>query len=98
MATDQDTRCSRLAKPPEVVSTHDGSQYLGLAELSRKLLLSPRSVRTYIHQPNNPLPAYLLGRKYLFLWSEVQAWIQRHRVETVDTDVLVEEITASFKG
>lgn len=71
-------------------STH--TVYVDTRELSRRLSLSQRTIRTYLHQPDNPLPAYQIGNKLLFFWPEVQAWVRKYRVKTINTDVMVEDL------
>lgn len=66
--------------------------YIDLARLSSMLSLSSRTIRSYINQPDNPLPTYKIGRKFLFSWAEVEAWIQIYKVKIINTDVMVEDL------
>ena len=98
MTRNQSIQCGGGESWPDMKSTHEDSRYLGLAELSQKLSMSPRSLRSYIRQPDNPLPAYRLGRKYLFFLPEVMAWIRTHKVKTVDVDVIVTNVLNNLQG
>ena len=71
--------------------------YIGIGELAKRLSLSQRTIRTYLHQPDNPLPAYQIGNKLLFFWPEVQAWVRKYKVKTIDVDSMVDDITLSFQ-
>ncbi len=67
-------------------------RYIDLQELSERLSLSPRSIRTYVTRSDNPLPAYRIGGKLLFRWDEVEKWVERHRVHMPDVNVDVDEL------
>ena len=76
----------------------DDAHYLGVAEVSRRLSLSPRTIRTWARDPERALPAYRVNGKLLFRWSEVVRWLQQFRVEPVDLDELADRIAAKVKG
>ncbi len=60
--------------------------YIDLMELSKRLSVSPRTLRYWAHDPKVRLPAYRIRKHYklLFRWTEVERWLQRHRVKPVD--------------
>ena len=62
-----------------------------MADLATRLSLSTRTIRNYIRNPADPLPAYRVGGRILFKWTEVEAWIARRRIEPVDVDRIVSE-------
>ena len=59
-----------------------GSDYLDLKTLSKRLSLSPRTLRSHIYDPDDPLPAYRIGGKLIFRWEAVQQWVERRAVVT----------------
>jgi excisionase family DNA binding protein len=67
-------------------------RYLNIRELSQRLSLSPRTLRTRVKDPTDPLPAYRVGGKLLFRWAEVEAWLARHRVQPVDVNEMVNDL------
>lgn len=69
--------------------------YLDLKELSKRLSVSPRTVRAWAHHPEIRLPAYRVQHgKLLFKWDEVAMWLEQFRVEpAVDLASVVDAIT-----
>jgi len=65
----------------------------GLAEYSS---ISVRTLRDYINNPENPLPAYRLKRKILVKLSEFDAWVKKHRNDNQQIDKIVNELTSEF--
>ena len=63
-----------------------------LKNVAAMLSLSTRTIRSYVHDPVDPLPAYRVGAKFLFEVSEVKAWIARRRVASRDVDRIVDQI------
>ena len=76
----------------------DDVHYLGLAEVSQRLSLSPRTIRAWARDPSWALPAYHVGGKLLFKWSEVDRWLQQFRIEPVDVKAVADEMMAKVKG
>lgn len=70
----------------------DEPVYLNLSSLSKRLGLSPRTLRSRISDPVRPLPAYRIGGKLLFRLREVEAWVEQCAVRPVDVDALVQDI------
>ena len=70
---------------------NDVQVYFDLATLAMRLSLSKRTIRNYIRDPADPLPAYRVGGKLLFKWSKVEQWLERWRVRPVDVDRIVSE-------
>ena len=66
--------------------------YLSLKSLAEYTSLSTRTLRHWINDPEDPLPAYRVGGKLLFKWSEVERWIKRHRVTDVETNTSLNDI------
>jgi hypothetical protein len=72
--------------------------YIDIRELSRRLGLCPRTIRTLAADPVNPLPAYRPRGKLIFRWVEVEVWLSRFRVQPMSVDALVDELLAEAKG
>ena len=64
---------------------------------ARRAGVCPRTVRNWVQDPMDPLPAYRVHGKLLFDWDEVARWIKRHRVETEGLDRIVAEVEDYFK-
>ena len=67
-------------------------QLVDLKTLSRMVSTCPRTIRSWVHDATNPLPAYRVGGKLLFRRDEVERWIQQFRVEPQDVSALADEI------
>jgi len=67
-------------------------EWLDLRRLTEYAAVSERTLRAWIHAPVDPLPAARVGTKLLVRRSEFDRWLERHRVESLDFDGMVEEI------
>ena len=73
------------------------SSFIDLTTLSQRVSVCKRTIRTWIVEQSDPLPAYRLGGKLLFRWEEVLAWIERRRIVAPDfndciADLLGEDV------
>lgn len=70
------------------------NQYLDLKDLSKRIGLSPRTIRAWVNDPTDPLPAYRVRvrGKLLFRWCEVEAFVQAHRLRSIDIDDVATEL------
>ena len=71
------------------------SGWLGLRQASRYVSASDRTLRTWIHLPVDPLPAVRVGGKILIKRLDLDLWLERHRIKTleaVDLDGMVKDI------
>ena len=73
------------------------TEYINLNTLSKRLGVSKRTVRYWIHDPAIMLPSYKIQKLLLFNWDEVAIWIKQFRVKTANTKALVEKITTDLK-
>lgn len=73
------------------------SIYIDLAETSRRLSLSPRTIRAWVHDPERALPAYRVNGKLIFRWSEVVRWLEQFRIEPVDVKAVADEFLSNMK-
>jgi excisionase family DNA binding protein len=70
-------------------------EWLDLRRLTEYAAVSERTLRAWIHDPVDPLPAVCVGRKILVRRQEFDAWLERHRVrplEAVVVDGIVREM------
>jgi excisionase family DNA binding protein len=67
-------------------------EWLDLRRLRGYAAVSERTLRAWIHLPVDPLPAVQVGGKILVRRSELDLWLERHRVKRVDLSGMVEEI------
>lgn len=73
-------------------------QYLDLNELSKRMSLSPRTLRAWVKHPTDSIPAYRIGGKLLVRWRELEAWIETHRVTTADAEAIAAEVIATAEN
>lgn len=74
---------------------HVAREYIDLKQLRQLLPLSPRTLRHYVHDPVDPLPAYQIHGKLIFRCSEVVDWIAKHRVEPLDSESIATDLLAN---
>ena len=70
-------------------------EWMGLRQLRDYASVSERTLRSWIHSPVDPLPAVRVGGKILVRRSELDLWLERHRVKAlggVDLDGMVREV------
>lgn len=72
------------------------TEYVDLQALSKMLGLSVRTIRTYISDPVDPLPAIRLGGKMIVSLRALHDYLDRHRVQPADIDSIVNETVRSF--
>jgi len=75
--------------------TSPAAEWLGLRQVTKYACISERTLRRWIHSPLDPLPAVRVAGKILVKRSELDAWLMRHRVkslETADPDGIVKDI------
>lgn len=70
-----------------------GREWLDLRALTQYACISERTVRNWIHQPNNPLPVAQVGNKLLVKKSTFDEWVMAHQVKPDETvDVIVNDV------
>jgi excisionase family DNA binding protein len=70
------------------------AEWLGLRQVARYVSISERTLRGWIRSPVDPLPAVRVCGKILVRRSELDAWLSKHRVkslETVDIDGILKD-------
>lgn len=73
-------------------------EWLGLRELTRYAAVSERTLRTWIRDPIDPLPAVRVARKTLVRRSEFDRWLERHRIKRLDLDGMVVAVVQEIAG
>ncbi len=74
-------------------------EWLDLRALTGYACVSERTLRTWIHDGDDPLPAYRVGTKILVRRSEFDRWMERHRLvpaSSIDVNGVVDEILADL--
>jgi excisionase family DNA binding protein len=74
------------------VNNVSAPEWLDLKSLQKYACVSERTLREWIHQPTNPLPAVRVGTKILVKRSDFDRWLETHRIKSVDVSGIVEEI------
>lgn len=73
-------------------------EWLDLRQLKRYAAVSERTLRTWIHQPIDPLPASRVGGKILVRRSVFDHWLEGHKLEPIDLGCIVDELIEGVKG
>jgi hypothetical protein len=83
----------RVSLPAE-----DRDKYFDLKGLSAYSSLSVRTLRDYLSDAVDPIPAFCVRRKILVRKSDFDRWVSRHRIDTKNVSRLVDEVVAAFSG
>ena len=67
-------------------------EWLDLRRLQEYAAVSEKTLRGWIHDLTDPLPASQIRGKILVRRSEFDGWLERHRVRQVDLGGIVEEM------
>jgi excisionase family DNA binding protein len=68
---------------------------MGLKQVTRYVNLSERTVRSWIHERIDPLPAARVGGKILIRRSQLDAWLERRGIQPLtglDLDAIMREV------
>jgi excisionase family DNA binding protein len=74
------------------------AEWLDLRRVQGYACVSERTLREWIHRPENPLPASRVGNKLLVRRSVLDRWLEAHQVKQVDVGDMVEELVAGVTG
>jgi excisionase family DNA binding protein len=77
---------------------NDRLEWMDLRPLTAYASVSERTLREWIHRPENLLPAVRLGMKLLVRKSALDRWLEAHQVKHVDVGYIVEEMVAGVTG
>lgn len=70
-------------------------EWFDVRELAQYASVSERTLRSWIHRPENALPAVRVEGKILVRKSQFDAWLERHslaRLAAVDVDAIVDSL------
>jgi hypothetical protein len=77
------------------------AEWMDLTAIQQYACVSERTVRDWIHLPENPLPAVQVARgKILVKRSQFDIWLQAHpysSADAVDVDRIVDEVINGIK-
>ena len=72
-------------------------EWLDIRGLTRYAAVSERTLRAWIHDPVDPLPASQVGTKILIRRRAFDEYLERHKVQPASSvDHVVEEILAGM--
>jgi len=73
-------------------------EWLDLRQLTQYAAVSDRTLRAWIHDAADPLPASQVGSKILVRRRDFDAYIERHRICSADTvNLMVEDILQGLR-
>ena len=74
-------------------------QWLSLQTITKEYAdLSERKLRAFLSHPTHPLPARLVGGKWLVCREDLDQWLRSFPRAGEDIDRLVEEVMREMKG
>jgi len=68
--------------------------------LTRYACVSERTIREWVHLPDDPLPASQVGKKLLFRRSTFDRWMEAHPfrpVDSIDVSRIVDDVLIEFR-
>ena len=74
-------------------------EWLDVRELTQYACVSERTLREWIHRPENPLPAVQVGNKLLVSKSAFDQWMMAHPVPQAETvNIIVDDVMRRIRG
>ena len=68
-------------------------EWMDLSALTRYASVPERTLREWIHRPDNPLPAVRVGAKLLISRTKFDSWLESHSVvNSVDIQAMVDDV------
>lgn len=90
-----------LSRKESLISKYDvimtNIEYINLSVMSKRLSVAPRTLRSWISDPDLKLPVYKVKGLLLFRWSEIEQWLGSYKIKTIDIDVMVDELFNNLK-
>jgi hypothetical protein len=74
---------------------------MDLKTIQKYACVSERTVRDWIHRPQNPLPAVQVDKKILIRKIHFDRWLESHPIQSanaIDINEIVEEVMKDMKG
>jgi len=76
----------------------EGVEWMDPRILQQYACVSERTLRDWIHRPENPLPAVQVGSKILVRRSTFDQWLEDHLVKNLDVGCIVDELVKGVMG
>ena len=76
-------------------------EWLDLRALTEYACVSERTIRGWMHLPEDPLPGVQVGKKILVRRSHFDEWLERHPLKStngLDVSAMVDQIVAEVSG
>lgn len=80
------------------LNAQNSPEWLDLRALQQYATISERTLRTWVHQLIEPLPAVRVGGKVLIRRSDFDTWLRKHSAKNPDVSGIVEKILAEVKA
>ena len=71
-------------------------EWMDMKSLTHYACFSERTAREWMQLPVNPLPAVRVGRKLLFRRSDIDRWLEGHRLPPSGIKCIVQEIVENI--
>ncbi len=75
-------------------------EWMDLKAIQRYACMSERTIRDWIHRPQNPLPAFQVGKKILIRRSQFDHWLESHPFQptgAIDIEKMVDEVMSDLR-
>ena len=85
---------------PQRSQLDDTKEWLDLRAITGYACVSERTVREWIHRPQDPLPAVQVGKKLLLRRSVFDRWLEAHPFRaavSIDVGRVVEEVLQGLR-
>jgi excisionase family DNA binding protein len=82
----------------DAVTPDKNQEWLDLRALQKYACVSERTLREWIHRPENPLPASRVGTKILVRRSTFDAFLEAHKIRPINVGCMVNEVLAGVMG
>lgn len=89
--------CSHTGLATTMVRPGTHFEWMDLKALTQYACVSERTIREWIHRPDNPLPAVQVDKKILVRRNQFDQWLEAHRVCAVDIGQIVEEMMTTVR-
>lgn len=73
-------------------------EWMDLKALQGYACVSERTLRDWIHRPENLLPAVRVGTKILVRRSGFDEWLENHRLERIDVACIVNQVLGGVRA
>jgi excisionase family DNA binding protein len=81
-----------------MLSDRSQPEWMDLKSLQRHADVCERTLREWIHRPENPLPASQVGGKFLVRRTVFDRWLEAQQIRPLDIGCMVDDIVSSLAG